>query len=59
MIKDSYLENSKKKYILRSGELLGKVWNEAYLEFSYQKFNIKGCNKKIATLKETLSLSLP
>ena len=59
MLKDSYVENSKKKYILRSGELLGKVWNEAYLEFSHQQFNIKDCDKIIATLKETFNLSLP
>jgi SpoVK/Ycf46/Vps4 family AAA+-type ATPase len=54
MIKDTYLESCKKKYIIKAGELLGKAWTDTYLEFAHGQFESQDIDKIISTLDKSL-----
>jgi len=54
MLKDSYLENCKKKYIIKAGELLGKTWTDTYLEFAHGQLEGDDFEKIISVLEDNL-----
>lgn len=58
MLKDNYLEDCKKRYTIRAGELLGKNWNVNYLELAYNQFERKDLEKIIRAIKDSIKSNL-
>jgi transitional endoplasmic reticulum ATPase len=60
MLKDRYLEKCKKLYAIKAGEILVKIWNNDYLELSYdlleQNNKVKMTNAFVTILEKELKI---